>query len=105
MINTYFTDRVTVISRTFDAARRSVETETQYDARVERSDVSLRNDDGEDIQAGYIIFMDPAAAIRTQDHLRIEEIDGTTTGDTRQFPVLRVFKANGFESHHLEVNV
>ena len=104
-ISDYFTDRVIILTRTIDAARRVTETEASHFARVERTDLQLQNNEGETVQANYLVFMSPGTSVDIKDHMRIEQINGTATNDTRQFPILRIFKANRFDASHLEVAV
>jgi len=105
MIADYFTDQVRIFATTYDAARRATTVETVVDARVQRTDRLVRDQDGEDRQASYTVFLSPSVSVAISDRLLVETLNGTASGDARRFPILSLFRANGFESHHTEVTV
>lgn len=105
VIEDYFTDQVTIYTRTVDRARVATDTDTTLNCRVERTDRIVKDQDGEDRAASYQVFLPSSASVSIGDRLLIATLNGTATGDTRKYPVLAVFVAKGFEDGHIEVIV
>lgn len=105
MIEAYFTDEIKLFSRTVDQARNATDVESDHACRVERTDRIVKDQDGKDRQASYLVFLSPGVAIKVGDSFIITKLNGTDTGETKKWPITSPFDANGFEASHIEVIV
>jgi hypothetical protein len=106
MIGDYFTDTVTIFNKSFDNEwNQDIQTENEIDARVDATNNIIKDINGIERTATYIIYIDSGTTINQGDGVRIEKINGESTGDIKIYPILSIHKAHGFEMSHIELTV
>lgn len=100
MISVFYTTVLTRKRSIVNALGKVVDsTEVQFKCRPEITSVRVSGPDGEYFRDEYVIFCAPDTDIREND--RIVDASGVYP----EWTVKRVFRANGFGAHHLEVRV
>jgi hypothetical protein len=103
MIEMYFVDTMTRIRRTTDSYGRKTDASTTTPCRWERTENLRVSIDGKDQFGTFRIFVPAGFDIKRGDYI-FEGVGGT--GNTpKEFVVISVMRARGFETSHQEVVV
>lgn len=104
MIGDYLTDKIRVISRTFDKWNQSTETSADYAARIEPTDRTVQDSDGTDRRARYMIMVGEDAVVPRDSRVKILELNGEPVTED-EYAVVANERLAGFGFSHREILV